>query len=239
MFSIHLLSCTTFNKCLESNTCTKHTYLCNHMQSLVASWAHGDATCVCRSRCPRLRMQEDMEMDFSFWKVLLLACQCTTCPRNSPLHQTVRFLFCIPSTLSTSKRRCQQALTLVARLTVSYWQAAGLQGRGPALKPLPSHCLMWYIQILPNGANSSSNSNTKLTYLLKKVKETRSRKKETPTHHQGFLLQGQLSLRATCWFFQSNIARDWLKTSCNFMDSHLYKDVTWGKTELSKFLFSC
>ena len=36
------------------------------------------------------KIQQAMEMDFSFWKVSLLDYQCTTCTKDSPLHEVVR-----------------------------------------------------------------------------------------------------------------------------------------------------
>lgn len=36
------------------------------------------------------KIQQAMEMDFSFWKASLLVYQCTTCTKDSPLHEVVR-----------------------------------------------------------------------------------------------------------------------------------------------------
>lgn len=47
------------------------------------------------------KIQQAMEMDFSFWKASLLVYQCTTCAKDSPLHEVVR----LPSyAQSTSKK---------------------------------------------------------------------------------------------------------------------------------------
>lgn len=72
------------------------------------------------------KIQQAMEMDFSFWKASLLVYQCTTCTKDSPLrlsdyHRTHR----VPP-----KKKSQWLFTLVTNLIMSYLQAAGTQGRG-------------------------------------------------------------------------------------------------------------
>lgn len=65
------------------------------------------------------------------------------------------------------KEEVSQAVIFVINSAVNYWQADGVPGRGPSLTPVPSHCLMWHTQTLPNAANCSSHSNIKLICLLK------------------------------------------------------------------------
>lgn len=110
----------------------------------------------------------------------LLAYQCTTSTRN----HVFRFFSSTPSTLSTSKRKRWQ-------------EAAGLQGGGPSLKAAPSHCLMWYIQPLPSNANSSSNSNIRLIYLLKKSKKWGIGKSRHQHSVKAFYFKASFLSRAT------------------------------------------
>lgn len=146
------------NKRLESNTRAKQMYLCNHMQSLVASGAHINATRV-QKQVPEAVDARGCGNGLQLLKAVLVAYQCTTCTRNSPLHYVVRFTFCPIHTPKeeTSASADAAACKFDCELLASNWSSR------KRLLPEASPKLLLNViySDFANGANSHSNSNIK------------------------------------------------------------------------------